>query len=73
MMKKLSRGLKKIFPPGTSHHGLGSHSPSDGMSLDSQRFSSMPLKHEAASLSHHPLYVEMPLIDDDDNTGPVGH
>jgi hypothetical protein len=34
-MKKLSHGLKNIFSPGTSHHGLGSHSPSDGLSLDS--------------------------------------
>jgi hypothetical protein len=39
-MKKLSHGLKKIFSPGMSHHGSGSHSLSDGMSLDSRRFSS---------------------------------
>jgi hypothetical protein len=65
-MKKLSRVLKKIFSPGTSCHGLGSHSLSDGMSLNSQWFSSStPPQHEAASSSHHPVHVEMPLIDDD--------
>jgi hypothetical protein len=64
--KKLSRGLKKIFSPSTSHHRLGSHSLSDGMSLDTRRFlSTMPPRHEAAWLSHHPMHVEMPLIDDD--------
>jgi hypothetical protein len=66
-MKKLSHGLKNIFSPGTSHHGSGSHSSSDGMSLDSRRFSSfMPLHHEAAPSSHHPVNVETPPIDDDD-------
>jgi hypothetical protein len=33
-MKKLSHGLKKMFSLRISHHGLGSHSLSDGMSLD---------------------------------------
>jgi hypothetical protein len=35
-MKKLSCGLKKIFSPGMSHQGLGSHYLSDVMSLDSR-------------------------------------
>jgi hypothetical protein len=66
-MKKLSRGLKKIFSPGTSHHGSDSHSLSDGMSLDSWQFlSSMPPQHEATPLGHYPVHVEMPPIDDDD-------
>jgi hypothetical protein len=38
---KLSRGLKKIFSLGTSHHELGSHSLSDGMPLDLRRFLSL--------------------------------
>jgi hypothetical protein len=43
-MKKLSRGMKKIFSLSTLHHGSGSHSLSDGMSLNSQWFwSYMPL------------------------------
>jgi hypothetical protein len=67
-MKKLSHRMKKIFSPGTSYHGAGSHSPSDGMSFDSQQFlSSMPPQHEAMPLSHHPMHVEMPLIDNNDN------
>jgi hypothetical protein len=66
-MKKLSCGLKKFFSPSTLHHGLGSHSLSYSMSLSSRRFlSSMPSHHEAAPLSHHPVLVEMPLIDDND-------
>jgi hypothetical protein len=65
-MKKLSHRLKKIFSPGTLHHGSGSHSPSDGMSLDSRQFSScMPPQHEATPSSHHLVHVEMPPIDDD--------
>jgi hypothetical protein len=74
MMKKLSHGLKKVFSPGTSHHRSGSHSLSDGMSLDSRRFSSsMPSQHEATPLSHHPVHVEMPLIDDDDDISICSH
>jgi hypothetical protein len=66
-MRKLSCGLKKIFSPNTSHHRSGSHSLSDGMSLDSWRFlSSMPPQHEVAPSSHHPVHMEMPPIDDDD-------
>jgi hypothetical protein len=66
-MKKLSCGLKKFFSPSTLHHGSGSHSSSYSMSLSSRRFlSSMPSHHEAAPLSHHPVLVEMPLIDDND-------
>jgi hypothetical protein len=66
-MKKLSHGLK-IFSPGISHQGSGSHSLSDGMSLNSRQFSSsMPPQHEAAPLSHHPVHVEMPLIDDNND------
>jgi hypothetical protein len=73
-MKKLSHGLKKIFSLGTSHHGLGSHSPSDGMSLDSRRLSSsMPPQHEATPSSDHPVHVEMPLIDDDDDISVRNH
>jgi hypothetical protein len=65
-MKKLSHGLKKIFSPVTSHHGSGSHSLNDGMSLDSRQFlPSMPPQHEATRSSHHPVHVEMPPIDDD--------
>jgi hypothetical protein len=68
-MKKLSHGLKKIFSPGTTHHGSGSHSLSDGTSLDTQWFSSsMPLQHEATPSSHQPVHVEMPPIDDDNNS-----
>jgi hypothetical protein len=38
------------------------------MSFDSQQFlSSMPPQHEAMPLSHHPMHVEMPLIDNNDN------
>jgi hypothetical protein len=66
-MKKLSHGLKNFFSPDTSHHGSGSHSLSDDISLDSQRFlSSMPPQHEVMPSSHHPMHVEMPPIDDDD-------
>jgi hypothetical protein len=65
--KKLSHWLKKIFSPGTSHHGSGSHSLSDGMLLDLQWFSSsMPSQHEATLSSHQPLHMETPPIDDDD-------
>jgi hypothetical protein len=65
-MKKLSHGLKKIFSLDTSHHGSSSHSPSDGMLLNSQRFSSsMPPQHETASSSHHHVHMEMPPVDDD--------
>jgi hypothetical protein len=73
-MKKLSRGLKKIFSPCTSHHGSGSHSLSDGMSLNSRQFlSSMPLQLDATPLSHHPVHVEMPLIDDDNDISIRSH
>jgi hypothetical protein len=73
-MKKLSRRLKKIFSPGMSHHGLGSHSLSDGMSLDSWWFSSsMPPQHEAVLSSHHPVQMEMPLIHDDNNISIHNH
>jgi hypothetical protein len=66
-MKKLSPGLNKIFSPDTSHHRSGFRSLSDGMPLDSWQFSSsMPPQHEATPLSHHPVLIEMPLIDDDD-------
>jgi hypothetical protein len=65
-MKKLSRRLKKIFSPSTLHHRSGSHSPSDGMSFDSQLFSSsMPSQHESTSSSQHPMDMETPPIDDD--------
>jgi hypothetical protein len=73
-MKKLSHGLKKIFSLGTLHHESGSHSPSDGMSLDSWRFlSSMPLQHEVVPSSHHPVHVEMPPIEDDDDISLHSH
>jgi hypothetical protein len=65
-MKKLSCRSNKNFSPGTTHHGSGYHSLSDSMSLDSRRFSSsMPPQHEVVLSSHHPIHVEMPLIDDD--------
>jgi hypothetical protein len=38
------------------------------MSLNSQQFSSsMPPQDDAALVSHHPMHVEMPPIDDDNN------
>jgi hypothetical protein len=73
-MTKLSRGLKKIFSPGTSHHGSSSHSLSDGISLDSWQFSSsMPLQHEVVSSSNHPVNMEMTPIDDDDDISIHSH
>jgi hypothetical protein len=73
-MKKLSHGLKMIFSPSTSHHGLGSHSLSDGMSLNSRQFSSsMPAQHEATPSSHHLVHMEMPPIDDDDDISTRNH
>jgi hypothetical protein len=66
-MKKLSHGSKKIFSPSMMHHWSGSHSLSDGMSLDSRQISyPMPPQHEATPSSHHHVHVEMPLIDDGD-------
>jgi hypothetical protein len=57
-----------------SHHGSGSHSPRDGMSLDSWWFSSsMPLQHEVAPSSHHPVHMDIHLIDDDDNISIRNH
>jgi hypothetical protein len=73
-MKKLSHGLKKIFSPGKSHHGLGSPSPSDGTSLDSEWISSsMPLQYEATPLSHHTMHMEMSPIDNDDIISICSH
>jgi hypothetical protein len=73
-MKKLSCGLKKIFSHDTSHHGLGSHSLSDGMSLNLWLFlSSMPLQHEVVPLSHHPMHMEMPLKEDNDDISICSH
>jgi hypothetical protein len=73
-MNKLCRGLKKIFSPGTSHHGSGSHSPSDGMMLNSWWFSSsMPPQHEATLSSHDPVHMEMPPIDDNDDISIRSH
>jgi hypothetical protein len=73
-MKKLSRGLKKIFSPGTSHHGSGSHSPSDGMSLNSRQFlSSIPPHHEVVPSSHHLMHVEMPPMGDNDDISIHSH
>jgi hypothetical protein len=73
-MKKLSHGLKKIFSPGTLHHESGSHYTSDGMSLDSWWFSSsIPPQHEVVPSSHHPVHVEMPPIDNNNDTTPMGH
>jgi hypothetical protein len=73
-MKKLSHGLKKVFSPSTSYHWSGSHSPIDGMLLNSRWFSSsMPLQHEAAPSSHHPMHVEMPPIDNDNDISICGH
>jgi hypothetical protein len=44
------------------------------MSLDSWWFlSSMPPQHDAAPLSHHPVHVEMPPIDDDDDISIYNH
>jgi hypothetical protein len=33
----------------------------------------MPSQHEATPLSHHPVHVEMPLIDDDDDISICSH
>jgi hypothetical protein len=73
-MEKLSRELKKIFSPKMSHHRTGSHSLSDGMSLDSRQFSSsMPPQHEVAPSSHHPVHLEMPMIDGDNDISIHSH
>jgi hypothetical protein len=59
---------EEVISLGTSHHGSSSHALSDGMLLDSRSLSSsMPPQHEATTSSHHPGYVEMCPIDDDDD------
>jgi hypothetical protein len=66
--------VEEDFSPNMLHHGSGAHSLRDGMSLDSWRFSSsVPPQHEAAPLSHHPVHVDMPPIDDDDDISIYSH